>query len=843
MSSQPQDLWTAAGAALKWQGQGPQPGPTPRPETLALSAAQARLWSLCQAEPDSVYYNIPFAWRVTGALRVDHLEEALNRVAQRHEILRSTFVMHAGHSAVRVAPSLKVPVIQEDLQNIPAEKREAEAFRKASLACRELFDLTFGPLLRVHLYRLQPEEYLFVLTIHQMIFDGGSLPIFMRDLAHGYRALAGESPAALPALPVQYADYGEWHNKILQEEALAEESAHWKSTLQDPYAPLLLPVDSRRKEGLTFPGETIFWEVSKQETEAIVRFARQEGQTPFAVLLAALQVLFFRYSGQTDVTVFCSMAARNRPEFRNLIGLFANILPFRTDLSGNPSFREALKRVREVSLDVFAHQMLPFQNALELLPRAPGTGNLPVCQVILIHHTVAVPTLTLPGARFTPHLGVETETAKLDLILDVAETREGIFGNVKYRRDLFEPETVRGILADFVGLLTKAAADPDGKISELPVDQGRAAKSAAGAAAAAAPDRASRERAAPRDDFERRLLAIWQEQMHLDEIGIHDDYFDLGGISLVAAQIFERINTEFGVRLRLGTLIECPTIAQLAEVIREGRKPVSALIPIRAKGKEFPVICLPGAFGNAIALKDLSDSIGSEFPVYSMEATESTPSESVEAIAGAFADAARSLQPKGPYYLVGLCFGALVCLEMARVLRHQGEEIGLLAVLDPPFPGSARTPPLSAYRKGLGPFLQRLKQAPLKDQIRGVGNGIQKVASLSRRIVSQRLSGIFRPFRPQVNPGASGSVALFHYNTQLAMRYSPQQYAGDCAVFIAEQNGYSVNQALEDSWRKLTGGNLAVVFIPGGHEDFFRPPHVQVMGERLTRVLRQARRQ
>ena len=390
-----------------------------------LSFAQRRLWFLQQLEPQSAFYNISAAFRLAGGLRVDVLERCVAVVIQRHEVLRTTFSLQQEQPVQVVAPSLPIQVMVIDLHGLPADRLDSQVIELAHAEAQRPFDLTCGPLLRVCLLRLavgqaqegrdkpQPlrvsREHILLFTLHHIVADGWSSEIFMREVALLYQAQmnSAESETSpdlslLPELPIQYADYTLWQRQWLQGEVLESQLAYWREQLAGAPALLELPTDRPRPAVQRYAGAQQSLWVSPELLEQLKNLSQQEGVTLFMTLLAAFQVLLMRYSGQNDIVVGTPIANRTREELENLIGFFVNTLVLRTDLSGNPSFLQLLARVREVALQAYAHQDLPFEKLVEELQPERDLSLQPLFQVLFSLETIgASPMATvMPGLNF-----------------------------------------------------------------------------------------------------------------------------------------------------------------------------------------------------------------------------------------------------------------------------------------------------------------------------------------------------------------------------------------------------------------------------------------------------------
>ncbi|HVG11012.1 MAG TPA: amino acid adenylation domain-containing protein [Thermoanaerobaculia bacterium] len=457
----------AAGAAPSQAiPQRPHGGPAP------VSHAQERLWFLDRLEPGSAAYNIPAAVRWHGRLRVPVLLAALGEIVRRHESLRTTFTASESGEALQVVSPASPPALPLiDLTALAMELGTAESGRLAGAEARAPFDLERGPLLRARLLRLQQgeeeTEHVLLATLHHIVSDGWSQGLLIGELAALYGAFAAGRSSPLPELTLQYPDFAAWQRDWLRGEVLEAQLAYWRRQLAGAPSLLELPTDRPRPALQGSGGGSVALDLPAGLEEAVAALSRQAGASPFMVLLAAFQALLGRVSGQEDVPVGTPVAGRTRVETEPLIGLFMNTLVLRTDLSGEPGFRELVGRVRETALEAFAHQDVPFEKLVEELRPQRNLAHSPLFQVMLILQNA--PTGVVPlGDLSLSRLPVESGTAKLDLTLALAEG-QGLRAQLEYRTDLFDRTTVLRLLGHFEVLLRAAVADPGQRLSGLPL--------------------------------------------------------------------------------------------------------------------------------------------------------------------------------------------------------------------------------------------------------------------------------------------------------------------------------------------------------------------------------------
>lgn len=435
-------------------------------DSFPLSFAQQRLWFLDQFESNSVVYNMPGAFRLTGVLNLAALEQSFNEIIRRHEVLRTTFssVNEQPVQVIHPPQPLTLPIL--DLSELCETEREIEKQRLVTQEAQQPFDLKKGPLLRVILMRFSEQEHIMLVTMHHIVTDGWSLGILIQEFVALYEAFSVGKPSLLPELPIQYADFAVWQRQWLQGKVLETQLAYWQQQLRGSLPILKLPTDRPRPVVQTFRGAEQLLVLPKTLFENIKALCAKSGVTLFMMLLAAFDTLLYWYTGEEDIVVGTDIANRNRTEIEGLIGFFVNQLVLRTDISGDPSFLELLERVREVTLGAYAHQDLPFDKLVETLNPKRTLDRTPLFQVKLILQNTPSSTLALSGLTLDL-IEVDNKTAEFDLLLNMMEVEQELTAVLKYNTDLFDANSIIQMLKHFVTLLSHVVSQPDIKISTL----------------------------------------------------------------------------------------------------------------------------------------------------------------------------------------------------------------------------------------------------------------------------------------------------------------------------------------------------------------------------------------
>ncbi|HEX7335400.1 MAG TPA: amino acid adenylation domain-containing protein, partial [Pyrinomonadaceae bacterium] len=442
---------------------------TSREVELPLSFAQQRLWFIDRLTPGSPLYHMPMAVRLNGALNLHALGRTLREIVRRHEVLRTNFVTVYGEPVQVIRPEAYVDEIclpLVDLSALPEALREVEAKRLARAEAVRPFDLATDSLMRTTVLRIDDQRHIALLTFHHIVSDEWSMSVFVREVAALYNAFSQGLESPLAELPVQYADYAVWQREWLQGEVLDQHIGYWKQQLEGAPELLELPTDRPRPAVQTHRGASVGLVVSRELTAKVNELCRAEGASLFMLLLAVFKVLLARYSGQEDICVGTPIAGRDRVETEGLIGFFVNMLVLRTDLVGNPTARELIRRVRDAALGAYAHQELPFERLVDELQVERSLSHAPLFQVVFSFHNTSQELLELPGLSLSA-AGEASSVAKFDLTLHMSESGDAISGALEYNTDLFDESTIKRLGSHFETLLESFVSEPGQRLSEL----------------------------------------------------------------------------------------------------------------------------------------------------------------------------------------------------------------------------------------------------------------------------------------------------------------------------------------------------------------------------------------
>jgi len=443
--------------------------PANRHQSLPLSFAQEQLWVLDQLNPGNPAYNLHYAVHLQGDLNLEALDYSLNTLVQRHESIRTTFAYKQDQCVQIISPSGNLPVEKIDIKSIPQSERQNYVRTLITQKVQLPFDLSQGPLLRIFLFKLEPDSYILLVIMHHIISDGWSLGIFIREFASCYRDFCSGEPASLPQLSVQFADFAVWEKEAFTEAALKPHLEYWQQQLAEAPPLLKLPTDYQRPSIPTGRGGTEFFTLDVELTQALRTLSQENGVTLFMTLLAAFSVLLYRYSGQDDIVLGTPVANRNHSQTETLIGCFINTLALRVRMEKRLTFRQLLRHIQEISLPAYKHHKLPFEQLVKALHPERSLSYNPIFQVMFAFlQDPPINQESLPNLELTP-FKVESGCAQFDLTLSITDGRDNLEQAWEFNRDLFADSTIHRMISNFQTLLTAIVTDPDQDISKLSV--------------------------------------------------------------------------------------------------------------------------------------------------------------------------------------------------------------------------------------------------------------------------------------------------------------------------------------------------------------------------------------
>lgn len=819
--------------------------PVSREGHLPLSFQQQRIWERQQADPTSCAYNRVHGIRIAGPLDEAALRRALDGLAERHEILRTTFGEDAGRVGQQIAPRHSIPLRMVERAAASAEEQERALQAEVRREVGQPFDLAAQPPVRATLIRFDERTHVLLRTSHQAVTDCRSNVILATELAALYEAQVLGAEASLPSLPLQYADFAAWQCEALAGSACEDEFGFWCKTLEGASGTLEIPTDHPRPARQTFNGARRFGKLPQGVSERVASLAQRENCTPFMALFAAFSLLLQRRTGQDDLLIGTTSDCRAQLQLENVVGLIADTLPVRAKVGGSGTFRDLLRQIRGSLLSAYEHSLVPFEALVERVgPRGDGSRP-PLVQVSFVQQALdtAAP-MASAGAAFEP-VDLDFSRSMLDLSLLVRKAPDGFALAIQYNADLFEAETIDRWLADFEATLAAVLAEPDRPLATLDLSdeaqrrrladykEGRSVEAAASVLARPHPSR----HVAPRDDVERFLVDAWCQVLEHEPIGVRDDFFHLGGDSLKAMRLVAQIEKRYAKRLPIATFFEARTVEQIARLLNgaAGNLARGTVVPIRTTGHKRPFFCVSAL--SVLMFEGLADRLPDR-PFYGCQAPgfegECEPLESVAEIAAEHVRGLRQIQPRGPYFLGGQCFGGLVAYEMAQQLIAAGEEVPLLVLMDSsvPLPMGATMQRINRTRLG-----RRLRIHLEALAIRSTG---QRLAYLGRlgRLFGERVARSLMGKKPPKRQREQSEVLVREANQVAASRYRPQPFPGRIVHFVQQELPIVSQRDRRARWQELAQGGVEIVQMPGGdHLDMFRRQYVPFLAEQLEQRL------
>jgi len=846
------------------------------PELAVEDAFVAPRWYFQQdswlQDPDnsgSVAYNYPLALRMRGPLELSALERSLQELVRRHSVLRSVFRIMDGRFVQLIlrqqTTSLQVVELADSNQT-----RQEQAARHAALPeVLRPFDLLRGPLLRALLLKLADQDHVLLLNTHHIVCDDWSAGILLRELSLLYSAFTcGKAPPLSP-VSFQYGDFVRRLEKQLRGPELQNRIDFWRDRLGGGGDFHHVQPDRLRPRARTYQGANEKLVLSEELVTSLKQLSQRQCVSLFMTALAAFQCVLHRYAREDDIAVGCCVANRPLSEGEGVVGPFANVVVLRTNFSGNPTFRELLSRVRETSLTAYAYQDLPCGRLTEILEPNPDASRNPLFQALFVYQNAPKDEAEFAGlsvSRFPIDMG--TTRYELNLWLTIEKELEV---DLQYNRDLFAPGTIRRAVAEYKTVLESMIHDPEGRVGDgdtlryawslatppaalpqeppttAPVEQQAASRSPQGSASPCLRANCGhrQELQQANHPVESTLLAIWAKVLGVRRVDVRDDFFELGGDSLLAVRLFTEIEKIYALRLPLATLFEARTVEALARVVREPKPPAgSSVVALQPKGGRPPFFCIHGGGGNVVLYSDLARHLGDDQPFYGLQSQGLNGDRPlltrIEDMAALYINEMRTVQPRGPYFLGGYCMGGTVALEMAQQLRAQGEQVALLAFFDTCNWSNIRPQSLVDH---LYFHLQKVvfhwrnfSLLNWGDKRKFLGEKFQTLNSRSIVWLGMLLG---RMMGDRSNNQSVLLARLWRINEDAALGYIPRGYAGRITDFRPLRQ-YARYLAPGPTWQDLTADGVDCFVLPVYPAGMLGEPFVRDLAARLRKCIDRA---
>ena len=807
-----------------------------RIETYPASLAQQRLWFLDQLETKSAAYNVHLGLWLCGRLDMGALRASLQEIVNRHDSLRTSFRLEGSALVQIVMQGLSVDIPITEVAGTGNLYPETYAIAKAEV--ETTFDLQNAPLFRARILRVTAEDHVFLCTLHHIVTDSWSMQILAKELATLYSAFSNGTPSPLPELPIGYGDFSEWQRKWLTTDRVQQQLMFWKHELEEAPAVLELRMQRPRAPEQTFAGGSQTVPISDETSSAIRSLALDLQATPFMILLAAFKVLLYRASGQPDILVGVPVAGREPVETEGLIGFFVKTLVLRDNLFGNRPFTDLIAQVRETTLRAFANADVPFENVVEALQPERNLSYNPIFQVMFSVIKSAVQSHRFGKLTAYPYV-VTPSTSIFDLSMTIIE---GVTGQwwvqLDYNTDLFDSQDISGMLADYTALLQAIATSPERRILDFSFANtvsgpspepslSRPIKSKREPVMSASPILLG-QLTEPIDREEELLLGIWKNLLRLPEVGIDDNFFDVGGHSLLAAQLVAQVQNATGRKVVVSAVFRAPTIRAFAELLRGDSFAKSDPIVMRlsegSSAISFFAVAAPQV--DTFGFAQLARYLPSNQSIYKLQMSAPVVPgrpfnrEQIQTLGKTYIANMKDVQPTGPYCLGAMCGGVVIAQEMIRQLESEGEEVGLFAIFDTWVLENSQIRPLWA----IDYYLQRFR--------------------IFRALpVNEQLATIRRFLKLRRTPDNADSQAGWKAVYWPGKDFQPPQFRAPVLLFKRPKQPYFYVKDPKMGWGFRSLGGVEICEIDCGHVELLREPYVRLVSETIGKHLQTIRQE
>ncbi|MFM1919729.1 MAG: hypothetical protein RLZZ303_1363 [Candidatus Hydrogenedentota bacterium] len=676
-----------------------------------LTPDQQILWVYEKLYPGTPAYHIPVAFRLRGPVRLDHLRAALDTLVARHEPLRSRFYLRDEVPVMEAAPAVEVPWCEEE--SLGDDEAAIRAW--LTLESRRPFDIAQPPLIRCACLKIAEEDHILCLTLHHLVADGWSVGVLAQEWGEAAAAIAESRAPGWKPLAVAYPGYAAWLNRRIAEQG-DDVDRYWREHLSPPVPRLEWPArrsprDIHEPQGAQYPVT-----LDTATSESIDKAAQELGATPFAMLFAVYALALQRMTGQRDCAVAFSHAGRSRTALEPLVGFFIGTLLLRVQQLGPRRFDELLRHVRDDLVAALDHQFVSYARLREIAGEDPA--GAPLMQALFLMQSMELPAPELPGVEASV-LQVDLGKALAEMTIELYPSVNGYLGWIEYQTELFDRETAARFARLFETLAGAVAANPFASLDELPgwedCPEPFPLAPAPGLVLPPPPPRLRIRRGdavmdadLPPDDVELRLLALFERVLRTSGLGIHANFFDHGGHSLLVILLLDRVEREFGVRLPPVRVYQAPSARGLAQFLRDTPPPQMSRVvhAIQGQGSRVPLFFI----GSTDMVPPLLPYLNPDQPIYSLNIFGLLPDEgevpalTIEGIAAEYIAEMRAVQPEGPYRLAGYCRDTMVALEMAQQLRESGQQVDRLIPIDFFWESKSRYPRLIRHAINLWNF-------------------------------------------------------------------------------------------------------------------------------------------
>ena len=813
-------------------------------EIYPASLAQQRLWFLDQLGPKNAAYNVHLGLWLRGPLDMRSLHSSLQELTNRHASLRTAFRLDGGELVQVVLPRLSVSLPITDLTR--SADPVTEAYQLAKAEVETCFDLSKAPLFRARILRATNEDHVLLCTMHHIVTDSWSVQIVAKELSALYSAFSAQRPSPLPDLPISYGDYSEWQRKWFRSAKVQEQLKFWKDELEDAPAVLELRMQQPRSSEQTFEGASQIVPLSDEIISGLKALSVRLHATPFMLLLAAFKILLYRASGQPDLSLGVPVAGRNMVETESLVGFFVNTLVLRDNLSGNPTFPELVGQVRETILQAFANADVPFEKVVEVIQPERNLSYNPLFQVMFAVIKAALQADGFGNLTAFPYVVTPTKSI-FDLSMTIIEGKGGQWwAQLDHNIELFRSEDMNRMLADYPALLQAIIDSPEKRIMNLPIADlpiteafvDRAAEPSSPVVISSKQKIPTPASTSPRPKpgrpnepmraEEELLLGIWRDLLRLQEIGIDDNFFEIGGHSLLAAQLIAQVQAAIGRKIAVSAVFRAPTIRAFSQLLRDNSpsEPDPLAMKLHDGNDALPFFAVAAPGVDTFGFAQLARHLPSSQSTYKLQASAPVvwgrplTGDELQALGREYVTAMRSAQPHGPYCLGAMCEGVLIAQQMILQLESEGEEVGLFTIFDTWVLENSQIRSLWAVDY----YMQRLRN----------------FRALS---FDQQFATVRQVFRRMTASSDAHSGSGWNRAYWPDKDFQPPQFRAPVLLFKRPRQPFFYVRDPQMGWGARSEGGVETCELKCGHYEMLREPHVRLVGQTLGNRLQMIRNQ
>ena len=801
------------------------------------------MWLINQQAQNSPVYHLPLVYRLKGTLNIPILEQAINKVIQRHEALRTFFPLHNGLPIQRILNDFSLNCIVEKLSLSLEEKVINERIKTE---INQPFDLTEKPPIRYVLFQLNDNETIFLMVIHHLIADGWSLSLILQELSKIYNGLLNNTTLKLSPVSLQYKDFSTQHQQWLEKQETSDPLVdYWTQELNDAPLTTSLPIDYSRPPFPNFEGSTEEFSLNQELTQQLRHLSQESDSTLNLVLLSAFLIFVYRHNQQQDLVIGIPIANRNHTDVESVVGSFSNIIPFRILISDNYSFFDFIYLTKKIFIQNQNFHEFPVENMLQKLGKKRDFSYHPWFQIVFNFLNFSPINLELKGIKNFDFM-LEKSSSLFDLMLLSWETSTEIKGIFEYNTSLYRKETITEFINQFKQLINTLVSNPRKTIKETPAfffkNNGLSQNKKRfvnhlkntvfnnfNLLAKRTNDYPLSFSIEPSEDIvESCLINIFENTLKIHPITLNDNFFELGGHSLLAMRLLARIEQKLKVHISLSTFFQNPTIAQIVSIIQKEQKSrsESSLVPINTKGKKKPLFFI-NSISQAKKLGNYLDKEQSFYIVNIFAITEFLNPQvdclTLKNLANKLIEDIQTVQPTGPYHLVTFCADSFLTFEVAQQLKAKGQKIAFLGFIDSIWDSQNSETFLFWHNFWEFGFNYLVEKA--KNRLFSIKQGwIIRLKQWQGQVFFSKNRAL---------PRALEDARLLKAFEMARNQYSPQLYHGKVILFLSQEYRLLNPSKLEN----LVTEGLEIQEIPGYHHTLFKEPYISTLAEKLQMML------